>query len=619
VASEVGSHGIIPDTRGWTLGEWLTAQRTSTRPDDLVLAAHDRLVTGFAGGAPDSAWISVADSAEIRTQLDELRKRLEAQGGDRARLPLFGVPCAVKDNIDVARFPTTAACPAFSTVASEDARVVELLRAAGAIFFGKTNLDQFATGLVGTRSPYGTVPSEFDKERIGGGSSSGSAAVVSRGLVPFALGTDTAGSGRVPAAFQNIVGLKPTRGRWSTRGVVPACRTLDCVSVFTLTAADAQAIDSILADYDAADPYARRPQSVSPRRYPLTVGVPSELRFFGDDLAAGAFESALGEVRGVCRIEKVDFTPFYELAKLLYAESWVAERALTVGSLLENPSVLDPTVYKIIAGAQKFTARDAFSAEYERARLARQIDQIFEEVDLICVPTTPTAYRIEQVAQDPVGTNSTLGTYTNFTNLADLSGLAVPGPFRQDEFPAGITLLGRAHREGVLLRLGALLGERFGLPLGATGRRVDLHESKLEIAPVGIPVVVVGAHLSGMRLNYQLTERGARLRAETRTSPNYRLHLLDEPYPPRPALRRVATPNLGYAPGIVIEVWDIPEPELGGFLTKVSKPLGLGQVELRDGSWVLGFICEPIGIEGTQDISEFGGYREYLSYAGFGS
>jgi len=558
----------------------------------------------------DSAWITVATAQQVEEQLAELAVALEARGGDRASFPLFGVPYAVKDNIDVAGFPTTVACPAFARVAPADAYIVAKLREAGAICFGKTNLDQFATGLVGTRSPYGVVPSAFDSQRIGGGSSSGSAAVVTRGLVPFALGTDTAGSGRVPAAFQNLVGIKPTRGRWSTRGLVPACRTLDCPSVFTLTLQDGEMIDSLLSSFDAADPYCRRGSSgfaVSPR----IVGVPAKLVFFGDTAAENAFAAAASVVREVCEVRPINFAAFSELAALLYAESWVVERALVAEELLQEPDAMDPVVRNILLGAERFSAKDAFRGEYERARLARAIELAFEEVDVVIVPTTPTSYRIAEVEADPIGTNSRLGTYTNFTNLADLSAIALPGPFRADGLPAGITLLGRAHAEPQLFQLAEKLAVRFALPLGATGR-VRAAPRVRPAASLGVPIAVVGAHLSGMRLNGDLTRRGARLMAETRTSAAYKLYLMNELRAPRPALRRMPAGETGMPGGILVEVWEMPESELGGFLRSVPPPLGLGQVQLQDGSWVQGFICEPVALEGATDITEWGGYRAYV-------
>jgi allophanate hydrolase len=604
------------DTTGWTVEEWIEAQRAAASPGPLVRAAFQRVLETVRSLGLDPAWITVATAEQIEEQLAALEARLREVAGDLGRFPLFGVPYAVKDNIDVLGFPTTAACPAFSRWAEADARIVLTLRNAGAICFGKTNLDQFATGLVGTRSPYGAVSSAFDASRIGGGSSSGSASVVTRGLVPFALGTDTAGSGRVPAAFQNIVGVKPTRGRWSARGLIPACRTLDCPSVFTLTIADGERIDRLLAEFDPEDPYCRRqpsPALVSPR----SVGFPEQASFFGDKLAEAAFSDALSTVGQIAGLRAVDFSAFQALAQLLYAESWVVERAMVAGELLAQPEAMNPVVRNILLGSQHFSARDAFRAEYERARLARAIDRVFDQVDVLCVPTTPTFYRLAEVEADPVGTNVRLGTYTNFTNLADLCGVALPGPFRADGLPAGITLLARAHEEARLFSLARKLAERFALPLGATGRKNPSTAVAPGVGPsggasLGVPIAVVGAHLSGMRFNPDLVRRGGRLLAETRTSPEYRLYLLDEPRTPRPALRRMPAGQAQTPEGIVVEVWELPEAALGGFLRTVAPPLGLGQVQLRDGAWVQGFVCEPIALEGATDITAFGGYRAFV-------
>lgn len=598
------------DTRGWTIEDWILEQRAAPSPATLIGSAFRRVLEAGAAPGGDPAWITVATAKQIERQLADLESALEARGGDRERFPLFGVPYAVKDNIDVAGFPTTAACPAFSKVALVDAHIVGKLREAGAICFGKTNLDQFATGLVGTRSPYGVVPSAFDPERIGGGSSSGSAGVVTRGLVPFALGTDTAGSGRVPAAFQNLVGIKPTRGRWSTRGLVPACRTLDCPSVFTLTVRDGETIDRLLSGFDADDPYSRRARSSSAVT-PRTIGVPDSLVFFGDDLAELAFSAAMAGVGELYQVRAIDFSAFRELAYLLYAESWVVERTLVAGDLLKQADAMNPVVRNILLGGERFSAKDAFRSEYERARLARAIDRTFDEVDVMCVPTTPTLYRIAEVEADPIGTNIRLGTYTNFTNLADLCAIALPGPFRADGLPAGITLLGRAHDEARLFELAQTLAGRFAVPLGATGRPAPAPDG-LPVVSLGVPLAVVGAHLSGMRLNGDLTRRGARLIAETRTSDGYKLYLMNEAKTPRPALRRMPVGERGNADGILVEVWEMPESELGGFLRTVPPPLGLGQVQLQDGSWVQGFICEPLALEGATDITEWGGYRAFV-------
>lgn len=602
---------------GFGLSEWRTAYESGQFQLGDLVAWVERF------DPEDPAWIRLATPEVVREQLDRLPAR-RAERGVR-RLPLDGIPFAIKDNIDAAGWVTTAACPAFARVATEDAAVVARLLDAGAILVGKTNLDQFASGLVGTRSPYGVVSSSFDHERIGGGSSSGSAAVVAKGLVPFALGTDTAGSGRVPAAFHNIVGYKPTRGRFSTRGLVPACRTLDCPSVFALTVEDAACVATLLDHYDPLDAYSRRaPAPPAPLAAPRLV-VPAELEFFGDRLAEGAFARARATVAGLgLSVSRTDFRPFRELAELLYAASWVAERSLVAGELLTGPAeAMDPTVRGILLQGRTRSAEDAFAAEYRRAELARAIDRVFDDADILLVPTTPTVYRVSEVQAEPVLTNARLGTYTNFTNLADLCALAIPAPFRDDQFPAGVTLLARAHHEPWLVDLATRLEAAFALPLGATGRRRAADARGTQTAPAEQPLAteatepqltlaVVGAHLSGMALNPQLTSRGARLLRAARTAPCYELRLLPGSGVRRPGLFRTEGVAETGA-GIEVELWALPESQVGSFLQLVPAPLGLGSLELENGTWVRGFICEPWGRTGSVDISHYGGFRAFMA------
>lgn len=599
---------------GFRLSDWRRAyQSGELTPEDVVswLAQID---------AEDPAWICLATPEVVRAQVEQLPERRARRGV--GRLPLDGVPFAIKDNIDAAGWTTTAACPSFARVAATDAVIVARLLEAGAILIGKTNLDQFATGLVGTRSPYGIVPSSFDAERIGGGSSSGSAAVVAKGLVPFALGTDTAGSGRVPAAFHNVVGYKPTRGRFSTRGLVPACRTLDCPSIFALTVDDAAEVAALLDHYDPLDPYSRRPVPPPPPTIQPRIVVPAELEFFGDRMAEDAFARARMVVEGLgLTLQPTDFRPFRELADLLYSASWVAERSLVAGDLLAGPpEALDPTVRAILLGGRSRTAEEAFAAEYRRAELARVIDRVFEQADVLMVPTTPTVYRVSEVLADPIATNAHLGTYTNFTNLADLCALALPGPFRDDRFPAGVTLLARAHHERTLVDLARRLETALDLSLGATGRRRSAEEAAPSIPPSSelgdelVALAVVGAHLSGMPLNGQLTSRSARLLGTRRTSPRYELRLLAGAGVRRPGLFRVEAPPGGER-GIEVELWALPLGQVGSFLQLIPAPLGLGSIELEDGTWVRGFICEPWGRAGSVDITHFGGFRAFISGA----
>lgn len=594
-------------TAGWTLADWRAAYRSGElRPSDVFDAA--------ATDDEDPAWITRLDSAKLRTQLQSLEERLAAAGGDLTRLPLYGIPFAAKDNIDAAGWPTTAACPAFGYTAQQDATVIQRLRAAGALLIGKTNLDQFATGLVGTRSPYGAVSNAFKAAYISGGSSAGSASVVARGLVPFALGTDTAGSGRVPASFNNLVGLKPTRGWLSTQGVVPACRTLDCVSVFALTVGDAEEIARIAGGYDPEDPYSREFPPSGHQPAAVKFAIPDALEFFGDSLAQRAFTQALDAWRALgAEITPVDYSPFRELAALLYEGAWVAERYVVVEQLLErDPQAIQPVLASILAGAAKLNAVDTFKYEYRRAALARRINDALAPFTALIVPTTPTIYTIEQVMEDPIQLNSRLGTYTNFTNLADLSALALPAAMREDGLPAGITLIAPAWRDHALAQIGKRWQQHVALPLGATGRplsAVPKETSAASPARATVRLAVVGAHLTGMPLNHQLTSRNAAFVERCRTTANYQLYALANTTPPKPGLVKVVTTG---AP-IEVELWDVPTEHFGSFVAEIPPPLGIGSLELEDGRIVKGFICEPIGLQGAQDITAFGGWRAYLA------
>jgi allophanate hydrolase len=592
---------------GWTLADWRAAYGSGElRPGDVFDAS--------AGDEKDPAWITQLDDAKLRSQLRSLQQRLAAVGGDLTQLPLYGIPFAAKDNIDAAGWPTTAACPAFGYTAKQDATVIRKLRDAGAILIGKTNLDQFATGLVGTRSPYGAVSNAFKPEYISGGSSSGSASVVARGLVPFALGTDTAGSGRVPASFNNLVGLKPTRGWLSTAGVVPACRTLDCVSVFALTVDDADEIARIAGGYDGADPYSREFPANVRASAALKFAIPDQLEFFGDPLAEAAFMQALDGWRALgAEITPIDYSPFRELAALLYEGPWVAERYAAVEQLLErDPQAIQAVLASILAGATKFDAIDAFKYEYRRAALARRVNDALAPFTALIVPTAPTTYTIKQVMDDPIQLNSRLGTYTNFTNLADLSALALPAALRADGLPAGITLIAPAWHDRGLAQIGRRWQRHMALPLGATGRSLESvpQETTMTSPAKGtVRLAVVGAHLTGMPLNHQLTTRDAVFVERCRTASTYQLYALANTTPPKPGLVKAVTAG---AP-IEVELWDVPTEHFGSFVAEIPPPLGIGSLELEDGRIVKGFICEPIGLQGARDITSFGGWRAYLA------
>jgi allophanate hydrolase len=568
--------------------------------------------------------IAAADDPGIflaRVPEAEMQAAARALGPfDPAQKPLWGVPFAVKDNIDVAGLPTTAACPDFASTPSATAPAVERLLAAGALLVGKTNLDQFATGLVGLRTPYPAPRNACDPAVVPGGSSSGSAVAVARGLVAFALGTDTAGSGRVPAGLNNIVGLKPSLGSVSGRGVVPACRTLDTLSVFAGTVAEADTVYRIIAGYDPQDPYSRalpvppRPGSLPPG---LRVGVPDAAgRIFGGDaLSEAAFDASLADLRAVLGrgTADIDLAPFFAVAELLYAGPWVAERYQAIRGFIEaRPDSLHPTTRAIIGAATAQSAADAFAGLYRLAELRRATEAVWRGIDVLVVPTYPRPRRVADLAADPVGPNSELGTYTNFVNLLDLCALAVPGRRRGDGFPSGVTLIAPRGADGLLAELGARLHEAAGATLGASDVPVPA-----EPAPRGdraqgeeIEVAVVGAHLSGLPLNGELTARGARFLRAAPTRSDYRLYALPGGPPARPGLIRVA-PGSGAA--IETEVWALAPDAFGRFVAGIPSPLAIGTLSLSDGTTPKGFLAEAAGLTDARDISGHGGWRAYLA------
>ncbi len=558
-----------------------------------------------------AVFIALRDEADVIAEA----KALAAKDGKD--LPLFGVPVAVKDNIDVAGLPTTAACPAYAYKPERDATAVARLRAAGAIVIGKTNLDQFATGLVGVRSPYGIPRNSIRSDLVPGGSSSGSAVAVGAGLVPLSLGTDTAGSGRVPAMLNNIVGLKPSVGLVSTSGVVPACRTLDCVSIFTLTVDDAMTVLNVIAGYDATDPYSRQ-RSVAPLGglpSNVRIGVPKagQLKFFGDHLAAKGYDAAVSRLASLgAKMIEFDLEPFYETARLLYEGPWLAERYFVARELMEtNPGAVHPVTREITAGGKHGSAVDAFGAFYKLEAMRRMAQDTFKSIDAMLLPTAPSAYTVEQVLADPIELNSRNGTYTNFVNLLDMSGLAIPASMRGDGIPFGVTLLGRGGDDALLASIGRVFHADTGLPMGARGGP----QPALEALPVAlkdgeIAIAVVGAHLSGMVLNGELRALNARLLQATTTAPDYRLYALNGTMPPKPGLLRVDT---GTGAAIAVEVWAMSAAAFGEFVAAIPQPLSIGTLNLADGRQVKGFLAEAKAVEGARDISEFGGWRAFMS------
>jgi allophanate hydrolase len=559
-----------------------------------------------------AVFISLRDEKDALGEAESLRAK------DAAELPLFGVPVAVKDNIDVLGLPTTAACPAFAYQPTHEATSVARLRAAGAIIIGKTNLDQFATGLVGVRTPYGIPKNPIRDDLIPGGSSSGSANAVAAGLVPLALGTDTAGSGRVPAMLNNIVGLKPSLGMISTAGVVPACRTLDCVSAFALTVDDAVTALAAMAGPDGADPFSRdRPLGeIVPFPAKLRLGVPrnGQLIFFGDKHSEAAFGEAIQRWSALgATLVEFDLEPFYEAARLLYEGPWVAERYLVIRNLLaSSPDSIHPVTREIAAAGSRLTAAETFSALYRLQGLRKITERAFTAVDAIVLPTAPTVYSTVQVLANPIELNSRLGTYTNFVNLLDLCALALPAAMRSDGIPFGITLLAPAGRDALLASIGRVFHADTKLAVGAK----SLAQPPLAPLPAHagrdeIPIAVVGAHLSGMPLNGELKTLGGRLIASIKTAPDYELYALPTT-PPKPGMLRV-DPGRGTA--IEVEVWAMPSSAFGKFVAAIPPPLSIGTVRLADGSQVKGFIVEAAGLDRARDISSFGGWRAYMAEA----
>ncbi|CAM3589433.1 Allophanate hydrolase [Vibrio aerogenes CECT 7868] len=575
---------------------------------------HEKLVQAQADTR--HVWLSCISE----TQLDQYLEALSTHDIDD--LPLYGVPFAIKDNIDLAGLPTTAGCDAYRYHPESSAFVVELLIAAGAIPIGKTSLDQFATGLVGTRSPWGATQNSFDPAYISGGSSAGSAVAVATGQVMFALGTDTAGSGRVPAAFNNLFGLKPTKGVLSCQGVVPACRTLDCVTFFTGNADDLSLLHQLAAVTDPQDSYSRpftpeqqtvlpstttKPELTKPiptKWQGLKVGVPdqSQLNFFGNHAYQAQYEQVLTQLKKMgAELVPFDLNPYLEAARLLYDGPWVAERYAAIEAFYKaDPSRCLPVIQTIIGQAENLSAAQTFKAMYQLQDYKVICDQQLATVDVVITPTAGTIYTIEEVNQNPVTLNSHLGYYTNFMNLLDYSAIAIPGGFTPEGLPFGFTLFAPAFADRALISLADAWQKTAHLPVGATGLYPD-PQSRLDL-------LVCGAHMQGLPLNHQLTELGGALKQATQTAACYQLYALAGSPPARPGLVR----NKADGVSLDVEVWSLPLSAVGAFLSQIPHPLGLGSVELASGEWVKGFICEPAGLEEAENISHFGGWRGYL-------
>lgn len=614
------------NTIGWSVSDW-TSFHEGTTPCESLKALKS-LLDYIKSNENDPAWISLASNENLDHQWKILQSK-----SNKKDLQLYGVPIAVKDNIDAFGFSTTAACPSFSYEPTQDATVVSLLREQGAIIIGKTNLDQFATGLVGTRSPYGITPCVFSDKHVSGGSSAGSASVVGRGLVPISLGTDTAGSGRVPAALNNLIGLKPTVGAFSTYGVVPACKSLDCPSIFSLNLDDAQLVFNICAKPDLENcEYSRNSPENLLKSYPknLKIAVPIDFKglWYNDTENPKIYEAAIKNFEKIgAEIVPMDFTPLLDLAKCLYEGTWVAERYSAIREFYAtNPPLedLDPTVTSIIQGGAKYDAATAYEYEYKRQGILNKLKLNFKDVDVLLLPTCPLNPTIEQVQNEPIKINSIQGTWTNFCNLADFSALAIPGGFRSDGLPNGVTIIGKAFEDYALLDLAKrFFKSKFPENNRSIGNIKDKVSGIKDNLNTSIPqpnlsssikLAVVGAHLEGLPLYWQLEKVQATKLKSTKTSSSYKLYALPKTGPvQKPGLRRVSEVE---GSKIEIEIYAVPIERFGDFIAMVPEPLGIGSVETEDGEWVKSFICEEFGYNqnGTVDITEFGGWKNYMSH-----
>tara|TARA_E500000331_G_C17261457_1_gene715445 strand:- start:986 stop:2782 length:1797 start_codon:yes stop_codon:yes gene_type:complete len=550
-------------------------------------------------------WITPPDDQFIKPYLDKLGDP------DFENKPLWGVPFAIKDNIDFSPLNTTAGCASFSYPAKDHAYAVEKLLEAGALPIGKTNMDQFATGLVGTRSPFGVTTHPDRPELISGGSSSGSAIAVACGLASFALGTDTAGSGRVPAAFNEIVGFKPTRGLISCRGVVPACKSIDCLSIFTNNVSDAAMVANICAIFDASDTYARRNQynndfkSVGAYTGKLRLGFidPDWVTSRGSSSYAAAYRDSLRQLeKSGIELFEFDFDVLYRIGQELYNGPWVAERSLAFGDFLDRGHKdIIPVTNQIIKTGQSKTAEEFFSAQYRVKSLKRSVMARMNEIDALITPTVPRNFTIEEVQQSPIQTNNTLGIFTNHMNIMDFCGIAIPAKRTREGSPFGISLIADRMHDSKLLSLATGV-ERI---LSGDQRVTPLKDYSAQHT---IELVVCGAHLSGMPLNHQLVKLGAELIEVTRTADEYKLYALSGESIERPGLVH----DMEKGSMIDVEIWRMPISNFGIFIMGIPRPLGIGKVKVKNGQVKPGFICEGSGIEGATDITHHGGWRTYM-------
>ncbi|MGB0370751.1 MAG: allophanate hydrolase [Opitutales bacterium] len=564
----------------------LSDYRAGTRTPREVLTS---LVEKIKSSDNPKVWIYALSLEEIEPWIARL------EGASPDSLPLYGVPFAIKDNIDLAGIPTTAACPEYAYTPEKSATVVENLIAAGAVPLGKTNLDQFATGLVGVRTPYGTPVNPIAPDRVPGGSSCGSAVALSEGFVSFSLGTDTAGSGRVPAVFNKLWGVKPSRGRLSNTGLVPACKTLDCISIFAFDAEGAKLALSAAEGFDESDAYSQPViNKPVPTESVLGIPQPDQLMFFGDAQYDEAWVAAKAELKAKgWTLREVDFSPFIQAARLLYEGPWVSERYAAIETFLkEQPESVFPVTRQIISGGGDHSARDAFVSTYKLAELKRKSEAAWEGVAAIVTPTVGGFPTLEDMEKDPVGPNSQLGYFTNFMNLLDLSALAVPAGEAPSGLPFGITYIAPRDSDQALLEI-------------ASKGPVDTSMS----SPETVSIILFGAHMSGLPLNTQVLGLGGTFVGEVKTAEKYKMVYLPEPKPHRPGIVKIGEGGVS----IACEEWSFPAESVGAFLASISTPLGLGQIELSDGRYVHGFLCEPYAADAAEDISSSEGWRAYLA------
>ncbi|MFK7871214.1 MAG: allophanate hydrolase [Roseobacter sp.] len=589
----------------FTINALREAYAAGTRPADVIDEIFNRL---DAVGDP-GIFIFLRDREDLVAEANAL-------GEYDPSAPLWGIPYAAKDNIDVSGIQTTAGCPAYAYTPDQDAFVIGQLRAAGALMIGKTNLDQFATGLVGVRTPYGAPLNAVDPQIVPGGSSGGSGVIVGHGIVTFSLGTDTAGSGRVPAALNNIVGLKPTLGALSASGVVPACRTLDTVSIFALTVDDAYRAFAVARGFDENDAYSKplAHEELTEPAQPLRVGIPdaSSIEFFGDAVQQAAFERDVEVLKGRGAIvTPVDFEPLYAIARMLYEGAWVAERYTVIADLLAtNPDALHPVTRHIITHAESMSAADAFTGIYRLAELKRAAEPMLDRLDLLCVPTVPTFYSVADLEADPVTPNSNNGTYTNFVNLLDMCGISVPTAPRRDGRPGSVTLLAGAGQDALVASVARGFERDCPRMMGATRHKVPPPSPLPAARPDTIEIAVCGAHMSGLPLNWQLTDLGATFLRSAKTTSNYKFYALAGGPPARPGLLKTGGSHAG---AIALEIWSLPTSAFGTFMAGIPAPLGIGTIDLSDGTAVKGFLCEPSGLDSATDITKLGDWRVFLA------